>query len=111
MQVWSFVGQASHFVCASPCFLLWSDQVIHVLAKLFATMGPKRTVYNMRLRSLVPHVVVLATVWARHAKKQAPPMRLGGVHALSCAETTRSRTPQPFCCQACDAGETGMKPE
>ena len=35
----------------------------------------------------------------------------GVVHAHACADTMRSWTPHLFCWQACEAGETGMKPE
>ena len=64
----------------------------------------------MRLRLLVPPVVALATVWARHAKGAAH--EAGGVvHAHACADTTRSWTPHLFCWQACETGETGMNPE
>ena len=35
----------------------------------------------------------------------------GVVHAHAYADTTRSRTLHRFCWQACETGETGMKPE
>ena len=35
----------------------------------------------------------------------------GVVHAHACTDTTRSRTLHRFCWQACETGETGMKPE